>query len=138
MNIIPYGHSGVALYRVPWVTIVIFVVCLLAFVLTNGASDRAWEKSYEIYREIIERFIANPTLELEPRILEMFLRANGVDEYEREVYLESLSEVGRGEPPTRSDHHPGGDRPADRAVLGCLVGLLPPIDSGWCRPPRPR
>ncbi len=91
MNIIPYGHSGVALYRVPWATIVIFVVCVVAFVLTNGASDRAWEESHEIYREIIESFIANPTLELDPRILGMFLRSKGLDEYEREVYLESLS-----------------------------------------------
>ena len=98
MNIIPYGHSGVALYRVPWATIVIFVVCGVAFVLTNGASDRAREASQSLYEQIIESYLADPTLEIDPRILESFLRFKDVDENEREVYLEMLAEWSAANP----------------------------------------
>ncbi|MEE4274103.1 MAG: rhomboid family intramembrane serine protease [Thermoanaerobaculales bacterium] len=98
MNIFPYGHSGVALYRVPWATIVILVVCVVALLLTYGPSNRAWERSIEIYWEIIDSFIANPTLELEPWMLETFLRSKGVDEYGREAYLESLQKQAEENP----------------------------------------
>jgi len=98
MNIVPYGHSGVALYRVPWATIVIFVVCVVALLLTYGPSNRAWERSIDIYWEIIDSFIANPTLELEPWMLETFLRSKGVDEYGREAFLESLQKQAEENP----------------------------------------
>jgi membrane associated rhomboid family serine protease len=138
MNIIPYGHSGVALYRVPWATIVIFGVCVVAFVLTAGASDRAWEKSYEIYQEIIEVFVANPTLELDPRILEMFLRSQGMEEHEREFYLESL--------PTWAEENPQPGVTATQEELDRLTqmywairqssptyrfGLVPAAQTPW-------
>lgn len=91
MKIIPYGHSGLGLSKVPWATIVIFVVCLAAFMLTNGASERAWRATAELYEQIGRVYLADPTLELDPRILDAFLRANDVDENEREVYLEELA-----------------------------------------------
>jgi membrane associated rhomboid family serine protease len=91
MNIIPYGHSGLGLSRVPWATIVIFVACMVAFVLTNGASERAGATSAELYDQIVRIYLADPTLELDPRILDFFLRGNNVDENQREVYLDTLA-----------------------------------------------
>ena len=90
--IIPYRHSGLKLYRIPWATIAIAGLCFLVFIVTSGASNRAAATSSRLFKQIVGLYAANPTLELDPEILERMLRFYGVDRNEREVFLESLAE----------------------------------------------
>jgi membrane associated rhomboid family serine protease len=90
--IIPYGHAGLKIHSLPWVTIAIFVICVVAYGLSTGPSDEAAAESEALFAEVVEAFVANPKLDLEPEFLEFFLRAHGVDDNEREVFLEALAE----------------------------------------------
>ncbi len=90
--ILPYAHSGLGLSRIPWATIAIIGICVLAYGLTGGASDREWEIVIGLLTEIDEAYTANPSLEIDPRILEHILQSHRVDENQREVFLELLAE----------------------------------------------
>lgn len=90
--IIPYGHRGMKLHGVPWVTVGLFVLCVLVFLITNGASARASNESNEIFAEIVEVFRSNPSLKIDPVLLERIFLINGVDENQRDVFLRTLEE----------------------------------------------
>lgn len=106
--IIPYGHEGMRVRGLPWVTIVIFGCCCIAFLLTDGASRRAGIQSERLFTEIAEIYLEQPTLVLEPDLEERIFNRLGVDENQREVFLRSLTEGAdaarpRGSLPTQKE-----------------------------------
>lgn len=67
------------------------MLCVLVFLLTHRAAERAEAQAAELLTEILETYLAQPTLELDPDLERILMRSFGVDENEREVFLESLA-----------------------------------------------
>lgn len=88
--IVPYGHKGMKLRGLPWVTVAIFVLCVATFVLTSGPADRAAVEAEEIFSQIAEIYLVQPSLEIAPEFEDLLFQRLGVDENQREVFLESL------------------------------------------------
>lgn len=96
--IIPYGHEGLRVRGLPWVTVSIFVLCVVVFLTTAGASNRAAQESGLLFSEIAEIYLARPSLEIDPQLEELLFQQFGIDENEREVFLRSLKESRVGQP----------------------------------------
>jgi membrane associated rhomboid family serine protease len=90
--IIPVGHEQRSVRNVPWITVTIFGICLAAFLLTLGPDRRANRESIELFAEIGEIYLVQPSLEIDPEIEDMLLDGLGVDENQREVFKQTLSE----------------------------------------------
>ena len=103
--IIPYGHETKRVQGLPWVTIVIFVLCLAVFVLTLGASSRFARESEVLFSEITETYLAQPELALNPELEEILFQRLGVDENQRDVFLQSVAAAapGRGDVTTQQE-----------------------------------
>jgi len=74
----------------PWVTMAIFVLCVATFVLTSRSADRAATEAEEIFSQIAEIYLVQPSLEIAPEFEDLLFQRLGVDENQREVFLESL------------------------------------------------
>ncbi|HSN57431.1 MAG TPA: rhomboid family intramembrane serine protease [Candidatus Sulfomarinibacteraceae bacterium] len=134
--IVPYGHERSVRSR-PWATIVIFGLCLVVFLVTDGPIGRSDEEARRLFAEIGERFRENPDLELDPATQERLLQALGVDENQRAVFLETL----RDEAAARSRRSDPGEQEeldalvaryweAYRGSLAYRFGVVPDRLSG--------
>lgn len=106
--IIPYGHKGLRVRGLPWVTVSIFGLCVVVFLATAGASNRSAQESGELFSKIAELYLARPSLEFDPQLEDMLFLQFGIDENERDVFLRSLNESRAGQPvptsgPTQRD-----------------------------------
>lgn len=90
--IIPIGHRSMRLAVVPWAAVAVFVLCVIVFGLTRGVDARADQRVAELFGRIGEVYLAEPSLEIDPKLQELLLEAFGVDENQREVFLASLQE----------------------------------------------
>jgi membrane associated rhomboid family serine protease len=90
MIILPYGHEKPSVGGLPWVTVCLFVLCIVLFGITLVPSKRADERWMEAFEEVAEAFRMQPTLEVEPALEDMLFLYFGVDENQREVFVETL------------------------------------------------
>ncbi len=61
--LIPIGHEESEVRRLPWVSIVIGVSCILVFWLTGRAEDRAREQTNELLAEAVQYYYQHDYLE---------------------------------------------------------------------------
>ena len=78
--IVPYGHKGMKLRGLPWVTVAIFVLCVATYVLTSRSADRAATEAEEIFSQIAEIYLVQPSLEIAPEFEDLLFQRLGVDE----------------------------------------------------------
>ena len=90
--IIPLGHEQTSVRRLPWVTFTIIGLCIVTFVLSIAPEERSLEEANRLLQEIGTLFFANPDLELDPVIDEMFFGFIRDDQGQREAFREALKE----------------------------------------------
>ncbi len=66
--LIPIGHEESDVRRLPWVSIVIAVSCILVFWLTGRAEDQARERADEMLSEVAQYYYEHPYLEAEQEL----------------------------------------------------------------------
>jgi membrane associated rhomboid family serine protease len=134
----------------PWVTLAILVLCIVVFGLTAGPSGRAAMEAERLFGEIAEIYLAHPGLEIDPAFQEMVFQSFGVDDNQREVFLESLkrqsaSRAGDGARPSQreidalidrfwstirgSPHYRFGVVPSDISATGLVTYQF--LHGGW-------
>lgn len=99
MILLPYGHEQTSVRRLPWVTIGIMAVCLVAFVLT-GRWQPLPREDLAIQEDVlatIEWYAEHPYLRLDPEFEETFL--GGVGDEQMKEMLGYLSELRQHNPP---------------------------------------
>jgi len=95
MLLLPYGHEQTTVRRLPWVTIGIMALCVLAFVLSgrwemNPAEDRQVQEQVV---ETLEFYAFHPYLELDDEFEQTFL--DRADERRMAEMMGYLSEFGK-------------------------------------------
>jgi membrane associated rhomboid family serine protease len=99
MILLPYGHEQTSVRRLPWVTIGIMAVCLVAFIL-SGRWHPLPSEDYQIQEDVVEAlewFAEHPYLKLDPEFEETFLSGVG-DEQMKEMFG-YLAELRQHNPP---------------------------------------
>ncbi len=66
--LIPIGHEESDVRRLPWVSIAIVAICILAYGLANAQEDRAREAAEEKLNEAVEFYFYHPYLELDDKL----------------------------------------------------------------------
>ena len=89
--IVPYGHER-SVRSLPWATVAIFALSVAVFLATTGPMERSQKEAMRLFVELRDLYLGNPHLELDPATQARVLRTAGVDENQREVYLETLRE----------------------------------------------
>ena len=82
MILLPYGHEQTTVRRLPWVTLGIMGVCLVAFIL-SGRWNLAPKEDWKIQKDVLtalQWYAEHPYLELDPEFEEHFLAGVGDDE----------------------------------------------------------
>jgi membrane associated rhomboid family serine protease len=87
MILLPYGHEHTTVRRLPWVTLGIMILCLVAFILSGRWRPVAHEDwaIEENAAEAIDWYLEHPYLELDAEFQEVFLSDAG-DEHMREMF----------------------------------------------------
>jgi membrane associated rhomboid family serine protease len=99
MILLPYGHEQTSVRRLPWVTIGIMAVCLLAFIV-SGRWHPLPREDYEIQEDVVaavEWYAEHPYLRLDPEFEQTLLAGVG-DEQMKEM-LGYLAELRQHNPP---------------------------------------
>jgi membrane associated rhomboid family serine protease len=99
MILLPYGHEQTSVRRLPWVTIGIMAVCLIAFIV-SGRWHPLPREDYEIQEDVLgalEWYAEHPYLRLDPEFEKTFLAGVG-DEQMKEM-LGYLAELRQHNPP---------------------------------------
>jgi membrane associated rhomboid family serine protease len=66
--LLPIGHERTSVRRLPLVTLGIMAACLVVFVLTHAADERAHALFLDRLNSAIEFYWARPYLDLDPRL----------------------------------------------------------------------
>jgi membrane associated rhomboid family serine protease len=99
MILLPYGHEQTTVRRLPWVTIGIMALCLVAFVL-SGRWRPLPREDYQITKDIFEAlewYAEHPYLKLDPAFQETFLGDAGEEDLKE--MLGYLSQLRQRNPP---------------------------------------
>ena len=151
MILLPYGHEHTSVRRLPWVTIGIMAVCLLAFIV-SGRWHPLPREDYEIQEDVLaalEWYSEHPYLRLDPEFEKTFLSGVG-DEQMKEMFG-YLAELRQHNPPlsvllAEQEHldtiaaravdnfrnhtlRKWGLIPADKRVLSWLSHMF--LHAGW-------
>jgi membrane associated rhomboid family serine protease len=76
----------------------IIVLCVVSFIFTSRAANRSAEQVDELFGRITEIWLAQPSLEVAPDFADLLFGRLGVDENQREVFLQSLQRQSNGRP----------------------------------------
>jgi membrane associated rhomboid family serine protease len=99
MILLPYGHEHTSVRRLPWVTIGIMAVCLLAFIV-SGRWQPLPREDYEIHENVLEAlewYAEHPYLRLDPEFEQTFLAGVGDEQTKR--MLGYMAELRQKNPP---------------------------------------
>jgi membrane associated rhomboid family serine protease len=91
--LIPIGHERTEIRRVPWLTIALVGVCLLAFLASLYQQGRVEPRIVEARDAVWGYFAAHPYLELEPRLAELLFP--GSHPTRRQAAIQALRDAHR-------------------------------------------
>jgi membrane associated rhomboid family serine protease len=151
MILLPYGHEHTTVRRLPWVTIGIMALCLVAFIL-SGRWRPLPREDFQISKDIFEAlewYAEHPYLKLDQEFQETFL--GGADDEQMKEMLGYLSQLRQHNPPlgvllSEQEHldtltsravdafrghtlRRWGLVPADKGVVGWLTHMF--LHAGW-------
>jgi len=85
--LLPLGHEEDSVRRVPWITLVVAVICVAALVASTYLGPDPTAGIEESFSRIQAYFLEHPYLELDERVEKVFFRGLSVDE--KQALLES-------------------------------------------------
>jgi membrane associated rhomboid family serine protease len=78
--ILPIGHENSSVRRIPWVTSVIIVICILVHIVISNKMDKLKKEFIDYGQQFFEYYITHPYLELDPEIEKFFVRSEAQQE----------------------------------------------------------
>ncbi len=101
--IIPYGHEHTTVRRLPWVTMTLMGLCLVAFLVTYAIpSDRNEEEALQRLQAVFEYLAEHPYLSLDSSFEGQLSERVSEEEMEQfRAFLEAVRQFGRQPPDSR-------------------------------------
>jgi membrane associated rhomboid family serine protease len=89
--LLPIGHEGDSVRRIPWVTVAIMALCIIIHIMTSSSVSYYEQQYNTIGGEIIDYYRTHAYLELDPEIKKQFMLSEEMEEFLKSMAIDKYS-----------------------------------------------